>query len=220
MDVDQLEVPKEILSRPEAAGWLHFNEFEANKLAWMQNVPTTSLEKSEGFEARFDFEGYLLSHSAAQITETNRHLFHHGDEPERPGYSLQELLLLSRSNIIQQRIIALNTLGNVLSLDQTGMYDQVIDIPIEQVFFVLRVCLDDNTPSVLTAAVKALRSLVFFQIDETCLDNMWSFGVGIIQPTLAIDEALEDDNTVNDQQLAEINLIKCLARTEILSRIR
>ncbi|KAH1017245.1 RNA polymerase II-associated protein 1 [Dendroctonus ponderosae] len=220
MSVDQLDVPKEILSRPDAAGWLNFNEFEANKLAWMQNMPITSLKKTEGFEARFDFEGYLLPHGAAQITETNRHLFHHGDEPERPGYSLQELLLLSRSNIIQQRIIALNTLGNVLSLDQTGMYDQVIDIPIEQVFFVLRVCLDDNTPSVLTAAVKALRNLVYFQIDETCLDNMWSFGVGIIQPTLAVDETKEDDNTVNDQQLAEINLIKCLARTEILSRIR
>ncbi|KAH1009271.1 hypothetical protein HUJ04_001649 [Dendroctonus ponderosae] len=223
MSVDQLDVPKEILSRPDAAGWLNFNEFEANKLAWMQNMPITSLKKTEGFEARFDFEGYLLPHGAAQITETNRHLFHHGDEPERPGYSLQELLLLSRSNIIQQRIIALNTLGNVLSLDQTGMYDQVIDIPIEQVFFVLRVCLDDNTPSVLTAAVKALRNLVYFQIDETCLDNMWSFGVGIIQPTLAVDETKEDDNTVNDQQYI-INSVKPQTETiiyciEILTRL-
>lgn len=205
---------------PQATGWLHFNEFEAHKLAWMKDVSVPDLRKTHGFEARFDFQGYLLPYSAAQIDERNRHLYHHGDEPERPGYTLQELLLLSRSNVIQQRVLALNTLGNILSLDQTGIYDKVIDIPIEQVFFVLRVCMDDNTPSVLTASIKALRNLVYFQLDETCMDNLMSFGIGMVQPILAVDYELEDDNTVNDQQLAETNLIKCLARTDILARIR
>ncbi|XP_066141254.1 RNA polymerase II-associated protein 1 [Euwallacea fornicatus] len=219
VNIEQLEAPKEILSKPEASGWLHFNEFEASKLAWMKDVSVPKLKNCEGFEARFDFEGYLLPYSVAQFDELNRHLYHHGDEPERPGYSLQELLLLSRSNVSQQRIIALNTLANVLSVDQTGIYDQVIDIPIEQVFFVLRVSIDDNVPSVLNAAVKALRNFFYYQIDETCLDNMASFGLGLVQPVLAVDHT-EDDSTINDQQLAEINLVKCLARTEIFSRIR
>lgn len=218
--IDQLEVPKKILSKPESAGWLHFNEFEANKLAWMKDVNTADLKKDKEFEARFDFEGYLLPYSMSQIDDGNRHLYHHGDEPERPGYNLQELLLLSRSNITQQRCVALNTLANVLGLEQTGIYDQVIEIPVEQIFFVLRVCMDDNTPSVLTAAVKALRNLVYFQLDETCVDNLNSFGLGLVQPILAVDQNAEDDNTVNDQQLAETNLPKCLVRTNILSRIR
>lgn len=114
----------------------------------------------------------------------------------------------------------MNTLSNVLSLDQTGIYDSVIDIPIEQVFFVIRFCLDDNTPSVLNGAIKALRNLIYFQIDETCIDNMLNFGVGFVQPILAVDNVMEDDNTVNDQQLAETDLVKCLARTDVLIRIR
>ncbi|KAL1494575.1 hypothetical protein ABEB36_010151 [Hypothenemus hampei] len=218
--IEELQVPNKMLSMPEASDWLHFNELETHKLSWMKDISVPNLKKTEGFEARFDFNGYLLPYCVAQIDETNRHLYHHGDEPERPGYTLQELLLLSRSNVTQQRIVALTTLGNILSLEQTGIYDKVIDVPIEQIFFVLRVCIDDNTPSVLTAAVKALRNLVYFQVDETCLDNMLSFGMGLIQPVLAVDQALEDDNTVNDQQLAETNLIKCLTRTDILSRIR
>ncbi|XP_076265671.1 RNA polymerase II-associated protein 1 isoform X1 [Rhynchophorus ferrugineus] len=218
--MEELDAPKEILSKPESEGWLNFNKFEASKLAWMKDIKVRDLKKTTGFEARFDFDGYLLPYCVSKIDESNRHLYHHGDEPERPGYTLQELMLLSRSNVIQQKIIALNTLGNILSLDQTGIYDRVIDIPIEQVFFVIRFCLDDNTPSVLNGAIKALRNLIYFQIDETCIDNMLNFGVGFVQPILAVDNIMEDDNTVNDQQLAETNLIKCLARTDILIRIR
>lgn len=104
-------------------------------------------------------------------------------------------------------------------MHSTGVYENVIDIPIEQIFFVLRVCLDDNAPSILNAAIKALRNLFFYEIDETCLNSILGFGVGTVQPILAVDEQ-EDDNTVNDQQLVESNLVKCLIRTDILIRIR
>lgn len=33
------------------------------------------------------------------INEKNRALYHHGDEPDRPGYTLQELFQLSRQYI-------------------------------------------------------------------------------------------------------------------------
>lgn len=99
------------------------------------------------------------------------------------------------------------------------MYENVIDLPIEQTFFVVRMCLDDNTPSVLNAAIKAMRNLFFYEIDEICLNSILGFGFGVVQPILALDEG-EDDNTINDQQLVETNLVKCLARTDILIRIR
>lgn len=35
--------------------------------------------------------------------------------PQRAGYSLQELFLLSRSQVIQQRTLSLSTLANILS---------------------------------------------------------------------------------------------------------
>lgn len=106
-----------------------------------------------------------------------------------------------------------------MSLQSTGVYDDVIDIPLEQIFFVLRFCLDDNTPTVLNAAIKAMRNLFYSKVDETCLDCLLGFGLSQVQPILAIDND-KDDDRVNDQQLAETNLVKCLTRTEILTRIR
>lgn len=113
----------------------------------------------------------------------------------------------------------MNSIANILLLNSIGVYDNVIDIPIEQTFFVIRFCLDDNTPSVLGLCVQAMRNLIFSQVDETCLDGLTAFGLGLVQPILAVDEE-EDDNTVNDQQLVENNVIKCLTRTDILTRIR
>lgn len=101
----------------------------------------------------------------------------------------------------------------------TGVYENVIDIPIEQTFFVVRMCLDENIPGVLNAAIKAMRNLFYYDVDEICLTSILGFGVGFVQPVLAVDED-EDDNTVNDQQLVETNFVKCLARTDILTRIR
>jgi len=43
-------------------------------------------------------------------------LHHHGDEPERPGYTLEELLLFSRSSVMQQRAIGVSTIANILRL--------------------------------------------------------------------------------------------------------
>lgn len=136
-------------------------------------------------------------------------------------FSLLNHLLCFRSSVIQQKVVALNTIANILSLQSTGIYEEIIELPIEQIFFVLRFCVDDNTPSVLNASLKALMHLFCNYIDEMCLDNLNGFGLGIVQPVLAVNiDDHEDNETVNDQQLAETDLVKCLIRTNILSRIR
>ncbi|GJQ84057.1 hypothetical protein Trydic_g10517 [Trypoxylus dichotomus] len=216
-----LSTVSEILSQPEAEQWLNFDKMEITKLAWMKDVDFGELKKKDNYEARFDFTGWLLPYVNKEINEKNRILYHHGDEPGRPGYTLQELFQLCRSNIMQQKITALNSLANLLSLETSGVYDNIIDIPIEKIFFILRFSLDDNAPFVLNASIKAMRNLFYYPIDEACLDSMLGFGAGIIQPTLSSEEEdKDDDNTIKDQQLAETNLIKCLMRTEILTRIR
>ncbi|CAG9862069.1 unnamed protein product [Phyllotreta striolata] len=217
--IEEIATTSEILNQPLSDNWLNFNVVETNKLAWMRSVDIPKL-KAEKFEARFDFEGFILPYSQSDINEKNRLLYHHGEDPGRPGYTLQELLQLSRSSVLQQKIIALNSIANILSLNSSGIYDDIIDLPLEQIFFVIRFCLDDNTPSILNASVKAMRNLVYSEIDETCLDGLLGFGLGFVQPVLAVDHELDDDNTINDQQLVEKNIVKCLARTEILTRIR
>jgi hypothetical protein len=50
-------------------------------------------------------------------------LHHHGEEPERPGYTLQELLKISRSSVLQQRVLALTTLANILDKVMSSTYE-------------------------------------------------------------------------------------------------
>jgi hypothetical protein len=57
--------------------------------------------------------GFLLPYTDDEVKVTQA-LHHHGEEPERPGYTLQELLKLSRSSVLQQRVLALTTLANIL----------------------------------------------------------------------------------------------------------
>ncbi|XP_018327334.1 RNA polymerase II-associated protein 1 [Agrilus planipennis] len=221
VNVEDIETTAEIVGHYKSDSWLHFDTIEANKLAWMKSVDIPKIKKNDPYEARFDFDGWLLPFSVPDIDEKNRILYHHGDEPGRPGYTLQELFQLCRSSVIQQKILALNTIANLLSLYQSGVYRDILELPIEQIFFVVRFCLDDNTPSILNSCVKAMRNLFYYVVDEICVDNLLTFGLEIVQPILAVDpKETEDDKTVNDQQLAETNLVKCLVRTEILTRIR
>lgn len=128
-----------------------------------------------------------------------------------------------RSNVQQQRIVALNTLSNILAVNSTGVYENVIEIPIEQMFFVLRVAIDDNSPVVLNAAFKAMHHVFWNEIDEVCLDALYGFGCGLTQPLLTVEKEdvdREDEKEINDQQMSELDLIKCLTRTDILIRIR
>lgn len=94
--IEELAASSELLQQPEADKWIHFNNIEMNKLAWMKDVDIPKLQKDDKYEARFDFSGWLMPFCAPEINEKNRILYHHGEEPGRPGYTLQELLQLAR----------------------------------------------------------------------------------------------------------------------------
>lgn len=124
-----------------------------------------------------------------------------------------------RSNVQQQRIVALNTMANLLNLYNLGVYDEIAEIPIEQMFFVLRYAVDDNSPAVLNASMKALRNMFCSSVDETCLDVAMRFDLSRAHPVIRGRKA-DEDYTVNDQQVAETDLPLCLIRTNILKRIK
>lgn len=85
----------ELLKQPDADKWIHFDSIETSKFAWMKTIEIPS-NTSDTYEARFDFAGWLLPFSDSEINEKNRILYHHGEEPGRPGYTLQELFQLAR----------------------------------------------------------------------------------------------------------------------------
>nr|CAD7193966.1 unnamed protein product [Timema douglasi] len=226
-------VPSDIAS--QANRWLHMDMIEQEKLAWTADLPDPKpLPPDQPYGARFDFQGVLLPYVENNV-DVRKALYHHGDEPGRPGYSLQELYQLSRSSVLQQRVLALNTIANIVDKVKCGFYDECLQSPLldelmaSDVFLLLRFSLDDNTETQVTATLVALRSLLCNQPDEDCLDRLLGCCRGHHQPSLAPlsktepseeKELKEQEAELKDHQILQIDLIKASLRTDLVLRIR
>ncbi|CAK1552393.1 unnamed protein product [Leptosia nina] len=213
----------DVLSHPNINKWLHFNHLETDKLQWIKGINKSKAKSDEPYEARFDFSGYLLPYSL-EYNEKTKPLFHHGEEPHRPGYSLTEIIELSRSAVAQQRVVALNIIAGILEHFSVGTYKNIIDIPITKLFFLIRMSMDENKVMILEPALRAMRNLLYNRIDEASLDALIGFKEGTILPCLENDkseiEELESKETeLKDFHLAEIDIIATLMRTDILQRL-
>lgn len=166
----------DVINRAQIEQWVHFDKIEIDKLQWMQDIPNTpvNLQPNEQYEARFNWQGELLpfmfddstNQSKDQQIQEGKELYLHGDEPQRPGYTLQELFRLSRSTILQQRHFALKAIVGILDIYQRGYYDKVIDLPITNIFFLLRFAMDENTEAIVEVAAMGLALLFYNESDE------------------------------------------------------
>lgn len=108
-------------------------------------------------EERFDFGGRLVTGDR----EEHEGLHHHGDAPEAAGYTLAELVRLSRSTVPAQRASALRTLARVWQVQNTTRLARLVRrwTRDADVALLLRVALDDNHASARAAALDAAASL-------------------------------------------------------------
>lgn len=205
--------------------------------------------KDRNYEARFDFKGFLLPYifddESTQID--NRELYCHEDECHRPGYTLQELFRLARADVLQQRVSAFNAIAGILGMYMQGFYDGIIELPLSKIFFFLRFGLDENILAVSEACIRSLSHIFYNEVDEALLDIVYETNAGYIQPlmsnqtstcnvsdvqdsmeklqlfetTLETDVLVDDINkeSMTDFHLAEVNLVECLQRTNIIERI-
>ncbi|XP_023944817.2 RNA polymerase II-associated protein 1 [Bicyclus anynana] len=213
----------DVLSHSEIHKWLHFENLEKDKLEWLKGIKESKVKSDEPYEARFDFNGYLLPY-AIEYCEKTKTLYHHGEEAHRPGYSITELIELTRSTVTQQRVMALNTIAGVIEYYNAGIYKDIIEIPLSKIFFVIRIAMDENKVILLEPALRAMRNLLYNRIDEACLDALLGFEEGTYQPCLQNDkseiEEIESKETeLNDFHLAEIDLISAALRTDMLQRL-
>ncbi|CAK9798178.1 RNA polymerase II-associated protein 1 [Anthophora plagiata] len=233
MQVDEPEqsIPKpsiELIEQAKQKGWVHMDSIEPEKLKWMEDIPVEKkdeLASEEPYNARFDFNGVLLAYKDESIP-IEKGLHHHGEEPERPGYSLQELLQLSRSSAQQQRCTALTTLANIIEKSRKGWYDKVLQpapltaLSQRNILLLLRFSLDDTSVAVVTATLQALRAFLYSEADEVCLDRLYGFQ-NFNEPILATPKTdVTDTSNLKDHELAQIDAIAALLRTDILIRIR
>lgn len=169
------------------------------------------------------FSGLLLPYRDESLI--NKGLHHHGEEPERPGYSLQELLHLSRSSTQQQRCTALTTMANIMEKTRKGWYDKALNpaplvaLSQKNILLLLRFALDDSSVAVVTAALQALRAFLVSEADEVCLDRLHEFE-GYTQPTLMPKLEEKDTSNLKDHELAQLDAVATLLRSDILLRIR
>uniref|UniRef100_A0AAQ5ZT51 RNA polymerase II associated protein 1 n=1 Tax=Amphiprion ocellaris TaxID=80972 RepID=A0AAQ5ZT51_AMPOC len=223
--------------------WVHMDKLEPEKLEWMRDLPAPRRKGTKkAMQARFDFTGSLIA--PTEDLPTHLGLHHHGEEPERAGYSLKELFLLSRSQIIQQRNLALSTLANILSKARAGEYlsvlkgNMVSSLLDAGLVFLLRFALDDSVEGVMSAAVHTLKALLVSAEDEECLDCTFSWFRGLasfpLLPTAqeeedeedeGLDESLketakEKEERKSDHDVARQDVIKGLLKMKLLPRLR
>ena len=88
------------------------------------------------------------------------------------GYTLSELLPLCRSSILQQRVLAINTLARIAQRGRQGEYTGVIEGSVvgrlleAEVPLLLRYALDDSNDAVFYVAIHALHSLLVLMPEE------------------------------------------------------
>uniref|UniRef100_H3DIW6 RNA polymerase II associated protein 1 n=1 Tax=Tetraodon nigroviridis TaxID=99883 RepID=H3DIW6_TETNG len=236
-------VMEEVLPVRPQKDWVHMDKLEPEKLEWMRDLPSPRKKGTKkAMQARFDFAGTLIP--PTEDLPTHLGLHHHGEEPERAGYSLQELFLLSRSQVIQQRSLALSTLANILLKARAGEYTSALNGCVVSTLldaglvFLLRFALDDGVEGVMSAAVHALKAFLVCAEDEECLDSTFSWFHGLasfpLLPSAQNDEdeenegvpeniretAKEREERKSDYDVARQDVVKGLLKIKLLPRLR
>ncbi|XP_047622610.1 RNA polymerase II-associated protein 1 isoform X2 [Phacochoerus africanus] len=241
---DELEPGAPALALPVTRHkeWLHMDTVELEKLQWTQDLPPLRQQQTqERMQARFSLQGELLAPDVDLPTHLGLH--HHGEEAERAGYSLQELFHLTRSQVSQQRALALHVLAQIISRAQAGEFGDrlvgsVLHLLLDAGFlFLLRFSLDDRVEGVIAAAVRALRALLVAPGDEKLLDSTFSWYLGAaVFPLMPSQEEDEDEDAEPPGEkakrktpeegnrppsdLARHDVIKGLLATNLLPRLR
>ncbi|XP_019824127.2 RNA polymerase II-associated protein 1 [Bos indicus] len=224
--------------------WLHMDTVELEKLHWTQDLPPLRRQQTqERMQARFSLQGELLAPDMDLPTHLGLH--HHGEEAERAGYSLQELFHLTRSQVSQQRALALHVLAQVIGRAQAGEFGDrlvgsVLHLLLDAGFlFLLRFSLDDRVDGVIAAAVRALRALLVAPGDEELLDSTFSWYHGALMFALMPSQEDKEDEDEDEEppaeeaktkspeegnrppsDLARHDIIKGLLATNLLPRLR
>ncbi|XP_006643123.2 RNA polymerase II-associated protein 1 [Lepisosteus oculatus] len=225
--------------------WIHMDKLEPEKLEWLRDLPAPRKRRTkEAMLARFDFSGVLIP--PTEDLPTHLGLHHHGADPELAGYSLQELFLLSRSQVTQQRCLALTTLARVLHKARAGSFASSLKGSVLRalldagLLFLLRFSLDDSAEGVMAAAVHGLWALLVAPGDEECLDRTFSWLHGAptfpFLPSTQEEEEEEEEEESGQQRpketaekkeeekpdhdVARVDVVKGLLKMKLLGRLR
>ena len=187
---------------------------EGRKVEWMKDVeacPETSSKNSD----RFGFDGLVIS----KIQAAHSGLYHHGEEPSRAGYTLEELCLLMRSTVPSQRAMALQVITKILNLRRSAADSDTQGLP-PTLGLGLRMALDDRHETALHCAITALHAYVvpLPSMNDTPFESFR--GELLSNPAIKGEEDGVDETTLSDMELMHQFPLAGLLRTEIMLRMQ
>ncbi|KAG1295779.1 hypothetical protein G6F66_004033 [Rhizopus arrhizus] len=230
---------------------------ENDKLAWIDDrflsVPQEQEKEEEGMasevekvyrKVRFDLQGSVCR---GEIP-VHKGLHHHGDEPEKAGYTLAELFYLMRSQVPSQRALVLTIVARIIERAKRNQDKDEVWQKVLRVFtgkehaasVYLRSALDDRHLVVLVSAVRALAALVLDEKREE--RKLYQFMGHLMRPVIRetsqpferkglndkltelVDRVHQTTRTVEDWKddatLAEQDLPRALIKMNLLPRLR
>ncbi|KAJ3154049.1 RNA polymerase II associated protein 1 [Geranomyces michiganensis] len=169
------------------ASWIPTSDLEYEKLEWTVDLPAedgNTPPSKDAADLRFGFSGEIIEKS--EDIAHHRALHHHGDEPTKAGYSVEEMLSLSRSSVPSQRAIALRILAAILQNAHNGTYSRAVSHPLlwllirKNYMMHLRIAMDDSHETVIGTTVAAMAASLgsgslIDEGEEHCWDEL-SYG--------------------------------------------
>lgn len=128
---------------------------ESEKLSWTK----TSLVNSEHSDVRFDFKGEIIEKTSIP---SHSGLYHHGDQPDLPGYTILELLHLSKSTVLTQRVISFKTISRIVKKIYNAEYSThnissfLLKLQSNNLLLSLRIGIDQSNPSLVSQSLTCL----------------------------------------------------------------
>lgn len=251
MDLSKIKTEEELMQQTQ-----RLPAEERAKVEWMQSTPQSKSKEprkpkkratqpqEEPTLERFDFDGRVLTEEQASAA-AHSGLYHHGEDPEAPGYTMPELLHLARSTVPSQRAMALTTIAKILRNRDAQQAPRVLpgNLPLA-----LRMTMDDQNYTALSAAVTALHALLVPVNDseegETAFESIYgtivapprvhlhpsnlaesksktqSLEVVYVETMDVTEDEESEDNSISDEDLTGIDPIQGLVKMEIHTRIR
>ncbi|KAK5666677.1 hypothetical protein QVD99_006740 [Batrachochytrium dendrobatidis] len=152
--IDQFIDPS--TAQPEKLEWML--DLEEQSSIHLENSNLASAEKEL---YRFDFQGTILTQLTPTSTVDNSALFHHGDDPSLPGYSIKELVYLSKSTVPAQRAMSLQLISRII----TNIYEEQYSS--KDLAAIIKLFKKNDVLLHIRVAVDASHETVVFQAIET-----------------------------------------------------
>ncbi|KAL5251188.1 hypothetical protein ACHWQZ_G016781 [Mnemiopsis leidyi] len=176
---------------------------EPDKLQWMSDIPptkpaTSTKKESEGDQVRFDFDGKIVPRGTN--IHMDRGLHHHGEEPSQAGYTLDELFILSRSMVLRQRQIAIETLVHITQRARHALYRPYVKQPMLQLLLdsgivqLYRHALDTTEYEL---ALQGLAALLLSPTEVFIQDELYpELNIFTLQPDKTITKDMDHDTVL------------------------